>query len=138
MVSNFLNNRLRQHRQWFVSIQSLGFVAGPVGCPISASLGLACFCCAVIEFRAICILHWCSAGLASWYDFAVAIGECVMVAGLLEQVAQVHVLATPDYTTPARGSIYFLLDSSPTFTQLGSKPQHWLSALREVMADVDA
>ena len=39
--------------------------------------------------------------MASWYDFAVAIGELGEQIGLLETAAKVQPICTADYPTPA-------------------------------------
>ena len=134
---NFLSTMLKLHRQRAASGQPLRVVADQVGCP-TATTGLARVCWAVIEHQACGIQHWSDAGAASWYDFALAIGELGMVAGLLEQAAEVQPISTADYPTPALRPSYSLLDSTATRAQLGLQGQNWRTALREVMADVEA
>ena len=134
---NFLLTMLRLHRQKAAAGEPLRVVADQVGCP-TATTGLARACWAVIERRASGIQHWSDAGVASWYDFAVAIGELAMAAGVLACAAPVEPISTADYPTPACRPPYSLLDSSAALAQLGLRPQHWRCALREVIADVGA
>ena len=47
------------------------------------------------------ILHWTDAGVASWYDFAVAIQEEALALGLLEREVPVRPLRTDEYPTRA-------------------------------------
>lgn len=125
---NFLLTMLRLHHQKAATGEPLRVVADQVGCPTSTA-GLARTCWAVIERRATGILHWSDAGVASWYDFAVAIGELGEQIGLLESAAKVQPICTADYPTPARRPSYSLLDCTATRTQLDLAPQHWGNAL---------
>ena len=134
---NFLLTMLRLHRDKASQGESLAVVADQVGCPTS-TLGLAAACGALIERRLSAVLHWSDAGAASWYDFALAIGELAQAKGLLEQPAPVRPLSTKDYPTPARRPAYSLLDCSGSRERLGLAAQHWRAALQEVLADVGA
>jgi dTDP-4-dehydrorhamnose reductase len=126
---------LRLHRERAASGQPLGVVDDQVGCPTS-TLTLAAACWRAIGQLADGprILHWSDAGAASWYDFAVAIGELGVVAGFLERAARVVPITTADYPTPARRPSYSLLDCTSTREVLGLEPQHWRRALAEVIA----
>ncbi len=134
---NFLLTMLRLHREKASQGESLAVVADQVGCPTS-TLGLAAACGALIERDLSGVLHWSDAGAASWYDFAVAIGELAQAEGLLEQPAPVRPLSTKDYPTPARRPAYSLLDCSSSRVQLGLTPKHWRAALQEVISNVGA
>jgi dTDP-4-dehydrorhamnose reductase len=79
------------------------------------------------------ILHWSDAGVASWYDFAVAIGELGLATGLLERAAPVRPLTSLEYPTPAQRPSYSLLDSSASRAALGLEPCHWRRTLTEVL-----
>ena len=105
-------------------------VADQVGCPTSTA-GLAHACWAAIERRASGILHWSDAGTASWYDFAVAIGELGEQFGLLKQAAKVQPIRTADYPTLARRPSYSLLDCTTTRARLDLNPRHWRDELNE-------
>ena len=82
------------------------------------------------------MLHWSDAGVASWYDFALAIGALAQTAGLLETAAEVQPITSADYPTPARRPSYSLLDCVASRTTLGLPVRHWSQALKEVIADV--
>jgi dTDP-4-dehydrorhamnose reductase len=119
-------------------------VADQVGCPTS-TLTLAAACWRAIGVGADPaadpsgprILHWSDAGAASWYDFAVAIGELGVQAGLLERAARVKPLTTADYPTPAQRPSYSLLDCTASRVALGLEPLHWREGLVEVLARGD-
>ncbi|MCP9909705.1 dTDP-4-dehydrorhamnose reductase [Cyanobium sp. BA20m-p-22] len=134
---NFCRTMLRLHRER----PQIGVVADQVGCPTSTHT-LAAACWRAIGLGAAAggdqlrILHWSDAGAASWYDFAVAIGELGVAAGLLERAASVRPLTSAEYPTPAQRPSYSLLDCSASRAALGLKPQHWRAALAQVLAEV--
>jgi len=137
---NFCLTMLRLHALKAAAGESLGVVADQVGCPTS-TLTLAAACWRAIGVGADPaadpsgprILHWSDAGAASWYDFAVAIGELGVQAGLLERAARVKPLTTADYPTPAQRPSYSLLDCTASRVALGLEPLHWPEGLAEVL-----
>ena len=135
--SNFLLTMLRLHRQKAEADEPLKVVADQVGCPTS-TVGLTRACWRLVERRLGGLMHWSDAGAATWYDFAVAIGELAEASGRLDRAAQVLPISTVDYPTPAQRPAYSLLDCSSSREQLGLIPKHWHQALREVIADVGA
>jgi len=136
---NFCLTMLRLHREKL----QLGVVADQVGCP-TATHTLAAACWRALERAAPPealeplprLLHWSDAGAASWYDFAVAIGELGVELGLLRATAQVQPLTTNQYPTPARRPPYSLLECSGSRAALGLEPLHWRQALRQVLARI--
>ena len=129
---NFCLTMLRLHAERAAAGQELAVVADQVGCP-TATPGLAGACIAALERGVSGLQHWSDAGAASWYDFAVAIGELGLAAGLLQGAAAVRPIATADYPTPARRPSYSLLECGATRQALGLAPQHWRSALAGVL-----
>ena len=134
---NFCLTMLRLHALRAESGEPLAVVADQVGCP-TASHTLAAACWAAIRHRASGILHWSDAGAASWYDFALAIGELGAARGLLRRPAEVLPITSADYPTPARRPSYSLLDCAGSRKALGLAPVHWRQALTEVMEAVAA
>jgi len=136
---NFCLTMLRLHAMKAAAGEPLGVVADQVGCPTAThTLAAACW-------RAIGIgtdadgprtLHWSDAGASSWYDFAVAIGELGVAAGLLERAAEVRPLTTADYPTPAQRPSYSLLDCTASRLSLAMDPIHWRASLAQVLAEV--
>jgi len=129
---NFCLTMLRLHALKAAAGESLGVVADQVGCPTSTHT-LAAACWRAIGVEGPRILHWSDAGAASWYDFAVAIGELGEQAGLLERAARVKPLTTADYPTPATRPSYSLLDCCTSREALGLEPLHWREGLAEVL-----
>ena len=134
---NFCLTMLRLHGLRAAAGAPLAVVADQVGCPTSTHT-LAAACWAAIGRQASGILHWSDAGVASWYDFAVAIGELGAARGLLVQPAVVLPITTDDYPTPARRPSYSLLDCSGSRKTLDLAPVHWREGLGEVLASVKA
>ena len=133
--ANFLLTMLRLHRQKAQSAEPLRVVADQVGCPTSTA-GLAATCWRLVERQLGGLMHWSDAGAASWYDFAVAIGELAEASGHLERAAQVLPISTADYPTPAQRPAYSLLDCTSSRERLGLMASHWRQALGEVIVDV--
>ena len=136
---NFCLTMLRLHAAKAAAGEPLGVVADQVGCP-TATHTLAAACWRAIGIGADAdgprILHWSDAGAASWYDFAVAIGELGVAASLLERAAEVRPLTTADYPTPARRPSYSLLDCTASRQSLAMDPIHWRASLAQVLAEV--
>lgn len=82
------------------------------------------------------LYHYSDAGAASWYDFAVAIQEEGIAAGLLDKAVPVIPIPTADYPTPARRPFYSVLDKSTTFAALGGPTPHWRTNLRALIAAI--
>ena len=131
--NNFLFTMLRLMAQR----EQLGVVADQVGCPTATS-GLACACWAVLEHGVAGVQHWSDAGVASWYDFALAIAEMGQAAGLLEKPARINPITTADYPTPAKRPSYSLLDCTSSRAALQLSSLHWREALGQVIAQVAA
>jgi dTDP-4-dehydrorhamnose reductase len=132
---NFFRTMLRLHRER----EQLGVVADQVGCPTStATLAVACWRAIGVGGEAPRILHCSDAGAASWYDFAVAIGDLGIQVGLLQSAARVLPLTTAAYPTPARRPSYSLLDCSSSRAALGLEPLHWREGLAQVLQELSA
>jgi dTDP-4-dehydrorhamnose reductase len=80
------------------------------------------------------IHHWTDAGVASWYDFAVAIAEEGAELGLLPPEIAVTPIGTSDYPTPARRPSYSVLDKR-SLAPYGLSPVHWRKRLRAVLKE---
>lgn len=76
------------------------------------------------------IHHFTDAGLASWYDFAVAIQEEALELGLLDDRAEIVPVRTADHPATARRPGFAVLDKTDTWSLLGRVPPHWRVNLR--------
>lgn len=82
------------------------------------------------------IHHYTDAGACSWYDFAVAIQEEALAAGLLGIEVPVIPIRTADYPTPSQRPHYSVLDKSSAFAILGGPTPHWRQNLRRMIAEI--
>jgi dTDP-4-dehydrorhamnose reductase len=111
----------------------LRVIADQVGAPTAVS-GLARVLWALAERRAGGLFHWCDSGVASWYDFAVAIAEESRALQLLHAPAVLIPITSAEYPLPAARPPYSLLDKSATEQLLGVRAAHWRVALRETLS----
>ncbi len=125
---NFLTTMLRLMR----SRSQLTVVSDQIGAPTSV-IGLARVLWAFARRRAPGVYHWCDSGVASWYDFAVAIGEEAVSLGILDSSPPVVPITSAAYRTAARRPPYSLLDKSDTEQLLAVAALHWRCALRETL-----
>ena len=122
---NFVNTMLHHMRERAV----VRVVADQVGTPTWAP-SLASAIWRLDERNAQGVHHYTDAGVASWYDFAVAIEEEARALGILQSTTAVIPISTADYPTPARRPAYSVLDKSNTWAILGKPAPHWRCNLR--------
>lgn len=80
--------------------------------------------------------HWTDAGVATWYDFAVAIAEEAAAMGCLPAQVRVDPISTHEYPTPARRPAFGVLDKSAILAKLPLTMHHWRSRLRTVLREI--
>jgi dTDP-4-dehydrorhamnose reductase len=81
------------------------------------------------------IYHWTNAGVASWYDFAVAIAEEGAALELVSPNVVVTPITTREYPTPAHRPNFSVLDTS-SLASLEILPVHWRKHLRVVLREI--
>lgn len=113
----------------------LTVVADQVGTPTWAP-SLAGALWALAGREASGIHHFTDAGLASWYDFAVAIQEEALALGLLARSSEILPIPTKAYPTPARRPAFSVMDKSATWSLLDRPPAHWRVNLRLCLRDI--
>lgn len=123
---NFVNTMLRLMGER----EQLGIVADQVGSPTWADTLAGALWAAAAQRDLTGVLHWTDLGVASWYDFAVAIQEEALALGLLDREIELRPLRTEEYPTPARRPAYSVLDTSTAREALGLTGMHWRKALR--------
>ena len=82
------------------------------------------------------IHHWTDAGIASWYDFALAIAAEGREAGLLRTPVEVFPISTAEYPTPAKRPAYSVLDCSSTQAALKIHPAPWRDNLKKMLTEL--
>ena len=110
-------------------------VADQIGSPTYAP-GLAAALWTLADKGATGMHHYTDAGIASWYDFAVAIQEEALAAGLLTNAVPVIPIATSDFPTPAVRPSYSVLDKTATYAVLGVPAPHWRTNLRTMIREI--
>ncbi len=132
--SNFLRTMLRL----MGSKGHVRVVADQVGTPTAAS-SLAEVIWALATLNEVHgIHHWTDLGVASWYDFAVAIAEEAAAIGLLPGSVRVDPIATEEYPTPARRPSYSVLDKRSLLGVVSVTARHWRANLRTVLGEIAA
>ena len=132
--SNFVLTMLRLMSER----DSLGVVGDQIGSPTwTRSIGDAIWRLAG-RSDVLGLHHWTDAGVASWYDFAVAIQEEALKLGLLQREVQVRPISTSAYPTAARRPPYSVLDKRDTWEALGVVAAHWRASLRQMLAEMRA
>lgn len=128
--ANFVRTMVRLMKER----DALGIVADQIGSPTWAT-GLARTIWALVEKRESGAFHHSDAGVASWYDFAVAIAEEASARGLIERIPAIRPITTADYPTPARRPAFSLLDCRATRAAIGDEPIHWRTNLRLMLEE---
>lgn len=82
------------------------------------------------------IYHYTSSGVASWYDFAVAIFEEAKRLGFPLKVQKVVPITTSEYPTPAKRPAYSLLSGQRIAALLETHPSHWRESLRQMLVEL--
>lgn len=131
--ANFVRTMLRLMREK----DELRVVADQIGAPTWAP-GLARTLWGLAAQGADGLWHHSDAGVASWYDFAVAIQEEALAIGLLDWQVPVIPIPTSAYPTPAARPAFSLLDSSATRAALGDGTVHWRANLRLMLEEEKA
>lgn len=129
---NFVNTMLRLGRER----TSLNVVYDQVGSPTHARhLAIAVLKAIEAEQLGVVppkamtgIFHYSNEGVASWYDFALAIFELTGID------CKVQPILTSAYPTPAQRPPYSVLDKSKWKQTFGQEIAHWREALKECLA----
>lgn len=129
--NNFVKTMLRLMKER----ESIGVVTDQIGTPTWAN-SLARVIWQLIDHNARGLFHWSDAGVASWYDFAVAIQEEAFASGLLQKQIPIKPIATADYPLPATRPGFSVLDKTATCRLLGHQPDHWRINLRRMLKEV--
>lgn len=134
LYSSHGNNFVKTMLKLMKEKQSLNVIDEQIGTPTWAH-GLAKIIWAALEKKMTGIFHWTDAGVTSWYDFAMAIQEESLQAGLLDQAIPVFPIPAELYPTPAQRPFYGVLDKRSFWKALGVKPVHWRVQLRTMLKE---
>jgi len=129
--NNFVKTMLRLMKER----ESIGVVTDQIGTPTWAN-SLARVIWQLIDHNARGLFHWSDAGVASWYDFAVAIQEEAHALGLLQKQIPIQPIATADYPLPATRPGFSVLDKTAACRLIGCQPDHWRTNLRQMLKEI--
>lgn len=114
----------------------LTIIADQIGSPTCAK-HLAKTCWLAVNHQLQGIYHCTCDGVASWYDFAMAIQELGAARGLLSGTCDIAPIRTEDYPTPARRPHYSVLSNASLREQLPEAPGvYWRKALAEMLDEL--
>ncbi|AWF83352.1 dTDP-4-dehydrorhamnose reductase [Microbulbifer sp. A4B17] len=127
---NFVNTMLRL----MVERDQLGVIADQVGTPTWTGTITRILFDLVRNKSSKGIYHCTDLGVASWYDFALAIYEEGKAKGLLpaDKSLTIKAITTQDYPATAERPAYSVLDKSRLMNELGVDFKHWREILRHV------
>lgn len=132
-TANFVSTMLRL----MAAGNPVRVVADQVGTPTHAS-SLARALWAMIAAGASGTHHYTDAGVASWYDLAVATGELAHGYGLLTKRPEIVPIRTVDYPTPAQRPAYSVLDKTSAWAIPGVASRHWRDELDHMFLELKA
>ncbi|NQZ57844.1 MAG: dTDP-4-dehydrorhamnose reductase [Lentisphaeraceae bacterium] len=136
LYSAFANNFVKTMLKLMKTKDSLGIIADQVGTPTWA-YGLAqAVWAATLDEKISGLYHWSDAGVASWYDFSIAIQELGLELEMLDTEIPIKPIGTKDYPTPAQRPQYSVLDKEDIHAELNLTARHWRRQLRDMLIEL--
>jgi dTDP-4-dehydrorhamnose reductase len=130
---NFVLTMLRLMREK----EHVSVVYDQIGTPTWAT-GIAAAIWGLIEVAAPGgVYHWTDLGVASWYDFAVAIQDESMARGLLSRAVPISPIPSAAYPTRAPRPAFSVLDTAATRALIKVPARHWRHNLRTMLEELD-
>ena len=131
---NFVLTMLRLMRER----EQIGVVSDQIGSPTWAGSIAAAIWTTIEGSTPPGTYHWTDLGVASWYDFAVAIQEEALSRGMLSRAIPILPILTGAYPTPAKRPAFSVLDSVSTRSALNLTGRHWRHNLRVMLDELRA
>lgn len=126
VYSSHGNNFVKTMLHLMAEKDELNVVSDQIGCPTNAT-GLAMYLWWLAEQDLLePVYHYSDLGVASWYDFAVAIQDIALEQGMLENKIPILPIPSSDYPTPAMRPMFSLIQQS-----LSENKVHWIIKLKE-------
>ena len=130
------NNFVKTMLRLMAEKPELGVIDDQIGSPTWAK-DLAKACIYAIKNQVSGVHHWTDNGVASWYDFAVAIQSLALEKGLLTHAIPIKPIPSSAYPTPAKRPHYSVLDKSTLASEFGGLvPQYWRKALSDMLDEL--
>jgi dTDP-4-dehydrorhamnose reductase len=118
---NFVLTMLRLMREK----DRIGVVADQIGAPTWAASAAAAIWGLIETAAKGGIYHWTDLGVASWYDFAVAIQDEALAKGLLTRSIDITPIPSTSYPARARRPAFSVLDTASTRASIDAPVRHW-------------
>jgi dTDP-4-dehydrorhamnose reductase len=128
---NFVRTMLRLMREQ----DSLSVVSDQIGTPTWARSLAEALWVAAASASVHGIVHWTDAGVASWYDFAIAIQEEALELGALKRALPIRPIRSDQFPRPAQRPAYSVLDKTTGWAALGPA-RHWRTNLRCMLQEL--
>jgi dTDP-4-dehydrorhamnose reductase len=130
------NNFVKSMLRLMAEKSQLGIVYDQVGTPTWAA-GLAKWCWAMVQKPDVSgLFHWTDAGVASWYDFAVAIQELAIEKGMLNSAIPISAIPASQYPTPAKRPSFSVIDKTTAEAASGVQTIHWRKQLSKMLDEL--
>ena len=138
VYSSHGNNFVKTMLRLMADKPKLAVIDDQIGTPTWAKgLAEACICAAID--KTVGVYHWTDEGVASWYDFALAIQELGIEKGLLGNAIPVLPIPSSQYPTPATRPHYSVLNKESARVAFAScKPTHWRKHLATMLDELSA
>ena len=133
LYSCFGSNFVKTMRRLGAERDSLGVIFDQVGTPTHAADLAAAIVAILPQIKPGTkeIYHYSNEGVASWYDFAIAI---MSESGLF---CEVRPLETSEYPTRAKRPAYSVLNKAKIRRDFGLSIPHWMDSLKRCIAKLD-
>jgi len=128
---NFVKTMLKLMRDR----ERISVVDDQIGTPTWAK-GLALCVWRAIDQELSGVHHWTDAGVASWYDFAVAIQEIGLELKLLDKQIPISPIPCAQFPTPAKRPAFSVLDKTSIWQGLKMTPVHWRAQLKTMLTEL--
>jgi dTDP-4-dehydrorhamnose reductase len=130
------DNFVRRMLRMIGERESLAVVSDQIGTPTWGRALAEALWVAAERPRLRGILHWTDAGVASWYDFAVAIQEEALRVRALARAVPIRPIRSEEFPRPARRPAYSVLDKAAGWAVLNGPAQHWRTNLRSMLQEM--
>lgn len=133
------NNFVKTMLKLMSSKPELGVISDQIGSPTYAKgLAEACILSLTNTVNKLNgIHHYTDTGVASWFDFAVAIQNIGLEFGLLDKKIPIKPITSAQYPTPAQRPHYSVLSKTSLVEELPEVTLlHWQEQLRNMMAEL--
>ncbi len=131
VYSSHGNNFVKTMLRLMAEKEQLNVVSDQIGCPTNAT-GLAQYLWQLAEQEALDpIYHYSDLGVASWYDFAVAIQSIAFEQIKLEKKIPIKPIPSSAYTTSAARPVFSLIHQSALLNK-----EHWHIHLKNMIASL--